>query len=187
MELYLDEETQQCYGIAYWNRVNCDRENVPKLFGFTICDIGERQWEEDFAFSWLCVETARGNAEGEDQDSIIEYTKNGKPDYYLHQGLMEDCGVEYMGNLVEIDFIYREDDTLFARNYHHDARTYTSTLCSLNSYFDTKERLVYGTGYLTHGSCEFYYFYECDGEMPAYGLFLDYNGGYVIPEMVRFW
>ncbi len=129
----------------------------------------------------------RDSAEGEDQDSIIEYTKNGKPDYYLHQGLMEDCGVEYMGNLVEIDFIYREDDTLFAQNYHHDARTYTSTLCSLNSYFDTKERLVYGTGYLTHGSCEFYYFNEGDGEMPAYGLFLDYNGGYVIPEMVRFW
>lgn len=186
LELYLDEETRQCYGIAYWNRINCDGESVPKLFGFTVCNIGERPWEEDFAFSWLDVKTVRGSAAEEGQKNVIEYTKNGKPDYYLYQGLMENCGVEYMGNLVEINYIYREDDTLFVRNYHHDARTYSSTLCSLNSYYDERERLVYETGYLTHGSCEFYYFYEGDGEVPAYGLFLDYNGGYVIPGMVRF-
>lgn len=185
LELYLDEEAQKCYGIAYWNHINCDREGVASLYGFTVCNIGEMQWEEDFAFSWLSVETTRGSAEGEDQGNM-EYTESGKPDYYLLQGPMDDCGVEYLGDLVEINFIYREDGTLFTRDYHHDARTFGSTLCGMDSFFDERERLVYETGYITHGSCEFFYFYEDEGEVPVYGLFLDYNGGYAAPSMVRF-
>ena len=186
LELYLDEDVQKCYGIAYWNYINCDLESdVARLYGFTVCNIGETQWEEDWAFSLFSLKTGGGNAEEKDQGNI-EYTESGKPDYYVYQGLMDDCGVEYLGNLVEINYIYREDGTLFTREYHHDARTYGSTLCSLNSLYDEKEQLVYETGYITHGSCEFYYFYEDEEEMPAYGLFLDYDGGYVTPTMVRF-
>lgn len=186
LELYLDEEVQKCYGIAYWNYINCDLESgARRLYGFTVCNIGESQWEEDWAFSLLSVETARGSAEEEDQGNM-EYTESGKPDYFVYQGLMDNCGVEYLGNLVEIDYIYREDGTLFTRDYHHDVRTYSSTLCNMNSFFDEKERLVYETGYITHGSCEFYYFYEDEGEVPAYGLFLDYDGGFATPIMVRF-
>lgn len=85
--------------------------------------------------------------------------------------------------MVTINYIYREDGTLFCRNYHHDARTFSSTLCSLNSFFDEKERLVYERGYITHGSLEYYYIYEDD--TPAYCLCLDYNGGYVFARMVR--
>lgn len=185
LELYLDEEAQECYGIAYMNRVSADLESVARLYGFTVCNIGERQWEGDWAFSLMSVKTTRGNAEGENQGNM-EYTESGKPDHFIYQGLMEDDGVEYLGNLVEINYIYREDGTLFTRDYHHDARTYGSQLCSMDSFFDEKERLVYETGYITHGSCELYYFYEDEGEVPAYGLFLDYNGGYADPIMVRF-
>lgn len=185
LELYLDEETQKCYGIAYRNCINCDRERVTKLYGFTVGNIGETQWEEDFAFSWMSVETVRGNAEGENRGNM-EYTESGKPDYFLYQEFMDYCGGEVLGNLVEINFIYREDGTLFTRDYNHDARTYGSTLCGMDSFFDEKERLVYEVGYITHGSCEFYYFYDDEEEVPTYGLFLDYDGGYVTPGMVRF-
>lgn len=30
-----------------------------------------------------------------------------------------------------------------------------------------------------------FYIYEDEGENPAYRLYLDYNGGYVFPEMAR--
>lgn len=186
LELYLDEENQKYYGVSYLNRINCDGKNVADLFGFTVSDIGEGQWEEGQAFSLLSVNGTSGKSTEEGYREYLEYTKSGKPDYFLSQDLMEYCGVETLGNLVEINFIYRENGTLFCRDYHHDALTFGSTLCGMDSFFDEKERPVYETGYITHGFCEYYYIYEDEGEKPAYRLFLDYNGGYAIPSMVRF-
>lgn len=185
LELYLDEETQKCFGIVSWSQINCDGENVTTRYGFTVCNIGERPWEEDRAFSLSSVESRGENLEQGYQERV-EYTDSGKPDYYLLQGLMEDCGVEVLGKLVEINFIYRDDGTLFTRDYQHDARTYGSTFCGMDSFFDENERVVYETGYITHGSMDFYYFYDDEGETPAYGLSLDYNGGFAMAEMVRF-
>lgn len=181
LELYLDKENQKYYGITYLNDINCDGENVARLLGFTVYGIGEVQWEEGEVYPLLSVFGTSNPAEGYQKN--VEYTESGKPDRVLYEGLMEDCGVEYLGNVAEINYIYREDGTLFCRDYHHDARTFSSTLCGLNSFFDERERLVYECGYITHGSLEYYYIYEDD--MPAYCLCLDYNGGCVFADMVR--
>lgn len=184
LELFLDEENQRYFGISYLHRINSDREKVTELYGFTVCNMGSGLWEEGKVFSLLSV---YGSADlGKGGQELVEYTESGKPDYVRRQGPMEDCGVEYLGDWVTINYIYREDGTLFCRDYHHDALTFGSTLCSLDSFFDEKERLVYETGYITHGSCEYYYIYEDEGNIPACCLCLDYNGGYAIPYMVRF-
>lgn len=181
LELYLDKENQKYCGITYLNSINCDGENVASLLGFTGYNIGEAQWEEGEIYPLLSVYGTFNPAEGYHEN--VEYTESGKPDRVLYEGLMEDCGVEYLGNVAEINYIYREDGTLFCRDYHHDARTFSSTLCGLNSFFDEKERPVYESGYITHGGLEYYYVYKDD--MPAYCLCLDYNGGYVFAYMVR--
>ncbi len=186
LELYRDRENRKFYGIAYLRRVNCHRESVAELFGFTVCGLGDREWEEGGAFSLLSADGTTGEGLVGEYREKLEYTESGKPDYFLSQGLMEECGVDVLGNLLEINFLYREDGTLFCRDYHHDARTFGSTLCSLESLYDERERVVYETGYITHGFCEYYYIYEDEGQKPAYMLYLDYNGGYAIPRMVRY-
>ena len=180
LELYLDKKNQKYYGITYLNSINCDGENVANMLGFTVHNIRKVQWEEGEVYPLLSVYGTSNPGEGYQED--LEYTESGKPYLFLYEGLMQDCGVEYLGNVVAINYIYREDGTLFCRDYRHDALTFSSTLCSLNSFFDEKERLVYEIGYITHGSLEYYYIYEDD--TPTYCLCLDYNGGYVSADMV---
>lgn len=183
LELYLDEEEQRYYGIAYIHRINSDLEPVVDMLGFAGHGIGEERWEEGQTFALPFAGDAGGAEEG--YRETVEYTESGKPDHFLAQGMTDDCGVETLSNLVEIDFIYREDGTLFCRDYQHDARTFGSNLCGRDSFYDEKERLIYENGYLTHGSCEFYYVYAGEEEKPVYRLYLDYNGGYVFPELAR--
>lgn len=183
LELYLDEEEQRYYGIAYIHRINSDLEPVVDMLGFAGHGIGKEQWEEGQTFALPFAGDVGGAEDG--YRETVEYTESGRPDYFLAQGPMDDCGLETLGNLVEIDFIYREDGTLFCRDYHHDALTFGSNLCGRDSFYDEKERLVYENGYLTHGSCEFYYIYAGEGENPVYRLYLDYNCGYLYSEMAR--
>lgn len=75
------------------------------------------------------------------------------------------------------------------KEYSHHDLVFGSTLCSLDSFYDTHERVIYERGYITHGHLEYYYLYEDrDGkiaEKPAYILEIDYNLNYAIPNMIK--
>ncbi|MDE7477663.1 MAG: hypothetical protein K2M91_06905, partial [Lachnospiraceae bacterium] len=88
--------------------------------------------------------------------------------------------------VVEINFIYRDDGTLYCRNYNHNQRIFGTTLLSRNSYYDEHGRVSYENGYITHGMLEYYYIYEDESEKPAYLLELDYDLGYAIPSIVHY-
>lgn len=75
------------------------------------------------------------------------------------------------------------------KEYSHHDLVFGSTLCSLDSFYDTHERVIYERGYITHGHLEYYYLYEDrDGkiaEKPAYILEIVYNLDYAIPNMIK--
>lgn len=128
----------------------------------------------------------------EDFEETVEYTEAGNPDFNKSQGLMEhrrdeDGALELAPvSVLELDYVYRDDGTLYCRDYTHNPSIFGTTLCSLESYYDERGRVVYESGYITHGQLEYFYIYEDEGEKPEYLLTVDYGGGYAIPTMERY-
>lgn len=124
----------------------------------------------------------------DDYEETIEYTPSGKPDYYLSQGVTDDFSDEAETiKVIEISHVYRDDDTLFYREYWHNPNLFGSTLCYLESFYDESERVIYEKGYITHGNLEYYYIYEDEGRTPVYCLIIDDNLGYKIAELVQYY
>lgn len=192
LELYMDESAEQVCGLVYHYYFNSNREKCVDRYGFTIDDVGERDWEEDTAFSLKSVYETDGADAVEDFEETVEYTEAGNPDFYKSQGLMEhrrdeDGALELASvSVLELDYVYRDDGTLYCRDYTHNPSIFGTTLCSLESYYDEKGRVVYESGYITHGQLEYFYIYGDEGEKPEYLLTVDYGGGYAIPTMERY-
>lgn len=190
LELYRDEFSDRFCGITYGYSFDNERKKSMGMYGFTINTVQEQVWVEEDPF---CTKTVYGDNAADfvsDAEEIIEYTPSGKPDYFRIEGWKEQEADEEIKNalttVLEINYVYRDDGTLFRKDYWHDSYTFGSTLCSLKSHYDEKGRIVYKKGYITHGSLEYYYFYNGKGKKPAYCLILDHNLGYGIPHLIRF-
>lgn len=87
---------------------------------------------------------------------------------------------------VRVDYIYRDDGTLFYRDYWHDPMEFGTTLSSRDSFYDERGRVVYEKGYITHGKLEYYYIYADEGDKPEYCLIVDHNVGCAIANMIQY-
>lgn len=191
LELYKDKFSEQFCGIIYQYYFDKNETKRVEMYGFTINTVHEQEWVDEDIFSTKPVDGSDASDYVHEFEEIIEYTSFGRLDYYRCQGLAEreEDGklAERLCTPVEINYIYHDDGTLFYRDYWHDSRMFGSTLCHLESFYDENERVIFESGYITHGELEYYYIYEDEGKMPAYCLCIDYGGGYVIPEMVRYY
>lgn len=190
LELYKDEGTEAFCGIVYEYSFDNNQEKWASMYGFTISSAKKRKWtKEDIFFT--------GSVYGDDvtkyvdnPEEIKEYTPDGNLDYYCCKGMTErevDGEMAYvLSPVLKINYIYRDDGTLFYKSYWHDPLFFSTTLSSLESYYDEKGRILYESGYITHGELEYYYIYKDQGEKPAYCLCLDYAGGYAIPDFVQY-
>lgn len=192
MELYADEDKEQMCGITYTYRFNTELEKVVTMKGFTLCSVTETKWKghDPFTFQSVHGTTGAENEYVKDYEENIEYTDFGKPDCFVSRGRVEGwSGEDEMQDIVRINFIYREDGTLYWRDYYHSHQAFGTTLQGLDSFYDEQERIIYESGYITHGQLEYYYIYEDrDGEIsdkPTYILCLDYNMGYAVPNMIK--
>lgn len=104
LELYMDVSTEQLCGLVYRYYFNSNREKCVDRYGFTIDDVGERNWEEDTAFSLKSVYGTDGADAVEGFEDAVEYTEVGKPDSYKSQGFMEhkrdEDGALFAGKLL---------------------------------------------------------------------------------------
>jgi len=187
LELYVDEDREQMCGIIYRYRFNTELEKVVSMKGFTLCSMTEAEWNghDPFIFQSVYGTSSTDYEDVKDYEENTEYTDAGKPDCFVAKGRID----EQMQDILKIDYIYREDGSLFLRDYYHNDWVFGTTLQSLDSFYDEQERVVFESGYITHGKLEYYYIYEDrDGktaDKPAYILYLDYNLDYVIPQMIK--
>ena len=191
LELYMDESAEQFCGLVYCYYFNGDREKCVERYGFTIESMGEQDWEGDTAFSMKSVYGTDGADAVEDFEETVEYTKAGKPDFYKSQGWEyrrnNDGTLERVSvSVLELDYVYRDDGTLYCRDYTHNPYIFGTMLCSMKSYYDERERVIYESGYITHGELEYFYIYGDEWDRPEYLLTVDYGGGYAIPTMERY-
>lgn len=190
LELYVDEEEEDICGIIYKYRFNNELEKLEFLYGFTQCMLPEVEWKEKDNYLLKSVYGTDGSGIVPDYEEKIEYREDGRPDYFEATGMVEYEDGEEQVPILKINFIYREDGTLYCREYSHNGKIFGTTQESMYSFYDEKERVVYETGYITHGYIEYYYVYEDEGDktaiVPTYCLCLDHNQGYAIPSMVKF-
>lgn len=190
LELYANEDLDEICGITYTYEFNSELEKQTSMCGFSLCSVKDVKWEEADPFVLKSVYGTDGTDYAEDYEESIEYTDAGRPDHFVGKGRVVDRPEpNLLQNIIEINFVYREDGTLFCREYSHDSLAVGTTLCSLDSFYDEKERLIFERGYITHGHVEYYYIYEDKEEetasMPSYILYIDYNLNYAIPSLVR--
>lgn len=192
LELYMDEAAERCCGFVYRYFFNSDREKCVEVYGFTMDGVEEQDWEGENVFSMKSVYGTDGADAVEDYEEIIEYTQAGMPDSYKSQGLVEhrrdeDGELEMvLSSVLQLDYVYRDDGTLYYRDYTHNPFIFGTTLCSLESYYDELGRVVYESGYITHGEMEYFYIYGDKGDQPLYSLMVDYGGGYAVPSLRRY-
>lgn len=188
LELYFDEETGHGCGLYHnYSYIN-DNEEIMSIYGFAFQHTETNEWVPEDTYSTLTVfgEDFREYDLSEYQE-IYEYTDDGKLSSYEVRGIIPELGD---GNIEEsvlsMNYTYRDDGTLSFKEYHHHPLMFGTWLCSIRSWYDPLERPTYSSGYITHGSYEYFYIYRDDKEQPAYLLLLDNYTGSVWPEMFAY-
>lgn len=85
---------------------------------------------------------------------------------------------------VSLDYIYRDDGTLYHREYNHYPKFFGSNSQSEDGDYDEQGRLVYQYSYITHGAIDEYYIYEGTRMEPQYRLLLDWGDGGAYVQMI---
>ena len=187
LELYRDEATDRFCGIVYEDCLNSEKKKWATMYGFTINTVLEQEWTGgNLLFGKNIYDRDMG-----DYEEAIEYTSSGQPKHVCYRGMTERERVPgelsiALDSVMEVNYVYRDDDTLFYREYWHDGMEFGTTLSTLRSFYDNSARVVYERGYITHGALEYYYIYEGEGKNPAYCLEIDHNLGYAISNIVRY-
>lgn len=191
LELYLDEESGRGCGLIHEYGYTYQMEKKDSMYGFAFDAVSDGTWKQDDPYLFVSIDGTTAENSVEEYEEKIDYTETGKVDYYQSLGFIdwiynEGEMPDEKDTILKINYIYRDDGSLFYRDYYHNDFVFGTTYQRLDSYYDESERIVYETAYITHGSLENYYIYDDAGREPAYALFLDDNLGYCIPVCVRF-
>lgn len=188
LELYFDEKEEKGCGFVYSHRFNYELEEIVQCSGFIFEGVTAEEWEPEDTFSTLSYDGEQARK----QDvlgyrEIYEYTDDGKLSSYEARGIVywygEEDGNDEESSLLSMNYVYRNDGTLYRKEYHHHHALFATTFQSQYSDYDELGRLVFRYGYITHGSLDYYYIYEDEGEKPRYCISFDDGLGYVLPSM----
>lgn len=179
LELYFDPQTEQGCGIRYGYHYNYELEKVVRYEGFVFDEVERQKWEPEDIFSTLSIEGT--DARKEDVSGYSEncqYTDEGRLSYFESRGTVMDYGEDGPGEetLLSMDYYYRDDGTLYYKEYGHHHILFGTAYQWQCSEYDEQERLVYRSAYITHGTLEYFYIYDGDSLKPSYCLEFDYGG-----------
>lgn len=190
LELYYDEDFGVGCGLRYYPGEDREPE------GFLFNGSGNYRYYMDFLegagigtdrYSTLTFDGSSGKEEAEDYSESAIYREDGRPAHYDSQGWVTYLTEKKeMQKLLEINWFYREDGTLRERAYRHNSMVFGTWYSSRQSYYDEQERLVCEHCYVTHGSVDYYYIYEEEGEIPVYCLIIDHNTGLLCAELLEY-
>lgn len=194
LRLWYDEESGMGLGIRY--RDYGDSSN-PLLYGFGFMTTGwaDRDPEgEKYGFGWYRWEDPYALPKGDfeemmDYEERREYDETGRMTGLASYGVFEEWSaeIEQPMRIYSMEYEYDEETgVLVHRRFNHDYRLAATTNPGMDGYYDSRGRLAYEYGYITHGSTDTYYIYEGDSGKPSYTLCLDDNMGLNFPLFFRY-
>lgn len=177
LKLYYDEETGTGSGISY----GYGAENNKIGFYFYNTKEWDFALEEKYDFSrWIYFDDGITDVQSrKDFDGItnyheqIEYHENGKPLHYEAIGDYERYEWETDYVMIEIDYDYRDDGSIFSKRCLFDPWLFGTGESMRTIYYDKSGRVVYMEEYITHGDIQRYYIYDGDEDIPAYCFVFD--------------
>lgn len=193
IELYFDEKTGTGCGIRYDSFYNSNLEKKATMSGFSLSSVESGKWTTPETYALKPYgEGKTDNVKDidgiENYEETVEYLKDGRPDYFQSQGIISWLGdsSNEISTILTIDFIYRNDGTLFYKDYGHNPFVFSSTNCSMNIYYDELERIKYESNYITHGHLEYYYIYKNNSNKPSYCLAFDFYPDSCVPFFMKY-
>lgn len=193
MELYLDASTGMGCGLYYSHGFNYELQKTVWCRAFVFDRVFEKEWNDD-TFSTLTWYGQDAQLYTDNPRLIYQYTDDGRLSFYEVRGITESteqkwsAGIESMDDpLLTIDWIYRNDGTLYHKYYCHDSAMFAATGYSQDIYYDELSREIYRDEYIVHGAVDWYYIYNDENRKPSYCLILDQNGGYSISMMLAYY
>ena len=186
LELYFDEEEERGCGFIYSHRFNYQLKEIVRCSGFIFEGVSVEEWEPEDTFSTLSYDGGyAGDKDILGYRELYEYTDDGKLSSYEARGIVywygEGGGED---SLLSMDYVYRNDGTLYRKEYHHHPALFSTTFQGQYSDYDEMGRLVCKIGYITHGYLDYYYIYKDEGKKPAYCIWFDDGMGYTLPTMI---
>lgn len=189
LELYFDAGEERGCGFLYSHNFNYELEEIVRCSGFVFEGVTSEEWEPEDTFSTF---TWEGEDAGESDvlgyRESYEYTDDGKLSSFEARGIVywygEGGGNDQEESLLSMDYIYRNDGTLYRKEYHHHPALFATTFQSQYSDYDELGRLVCRISYITHGYYDYYYIYENEGEKASYCIWFDDGMGYTLPTMI---
>lgn len=184
MELYFDPQTGRGCGICYYYHFNDKLEKRATRDGFAFEEVETGVWEPQDGFSKRTVIGDDVSKSASGYREIYEYTDDGKISSFEARGMDLVDRVPMEVSLLSLDYSYRDDGTLYHREYHHYAKFFGSNSQSEDGDYDEQGRLVYQYSYITHGAIDEYYIYKGNRMEPQYRLLLDWGGGGAYVQMI---
>lgn len=174
LELYKKEKEDLFCVISYGYSYDSKREKRTGFSGYVLEGVSEKEWVDD-TYSVMDIDSKEWI---DDYEESLEYTSDQKPKHFYASGLDRNTSEDRETfDMFQIDYVYRDDGSLYYRYNWHNATQFETYRCVERSYYDEKERLIYETAYITHGELEDFYIYPDEGDIPEYRLEIDHGGG----------
>lgn len=193
LQLWFDPETGRGCGFRYVWEGGDGPLAVPDIYAFGLHGATvPTEWDDPYtcgllgnadAYSVLTPWGTDGSEAVSSLRSDWSYRAGGNPEAF------HAAGTDESGNpvdVLDVTFSYWDDGPLLSKSYFHNQLLFGTAYFSTQMYYTSHERLAYARCYLTHGSLELFYFYDGDGDTPAYCLMLDNDGGFCFPTLFAY-
>lgn len=187
--LYYDETSKEGCGVRYY-----PGEDKPEGGFRFLGEISDEPqysvmeaWVDLASNSTLSCRRSTGKTAVSEYEEFRECFENWPYDMkrFASKGIVKSEEDGKPSSLVEIDWIYRNDETLQRKEYRHNSQVFGTYRSSAEYYYGEDEELLYQKFKTDNGSGEVYYIYGKDDIVPEYYLHIDPNQG-ILAELVSY-
>lgn len=183
LEIYFDESGTGC-GICY---DAYDYEYSGERKGFVFREYHETAWEEENPVLWFepeeyfkAVESCKTGTyvELRNYEDEYEYNDAGQVTGFFAKGETDLFTDEWIPiNIASYTCEYNKDGSKKKEELFRHSMLFGTSMSTADCHYDETGRITYIHSYITHGSLDYFFIYEDDGAVPAYGVVIDHNPG----------
>ena len=180
LELYVDVSGAGC-GICYGESADGTNETAERS-GFVFTESKKAAWEGaqyfmifDTQAYYIDVPSIQNDESFRNYKESYEYNDAGQVTSFSCEAETNVFSEEWTPvTIASYRCVYREDGSKKEEELFRNSLLFSTSYSSARLHYDESGRIAYIRSYITHGSLEYYFIYEDDGDIPACGIMLDH-------------